>query len=143
MMPASPTATQPEPVTRPEDVPLHEDVRWLAETLGRVIDRLEGPDAFGAVEGLRQACRDRRRGHPDAATFATILERVAALPVDLSAVTARAFTLFFLCMIGQLVWVLKVMPETRGVPLEEMERELGIELSEDDISGAQSGPRGH
>ena len=54
-----------------------------------------------------------------------------------------AFTLFFLCMIGQLVWVLKVMPETRGVPLEEMERTLGIELSEDDISGAQSGPRGH
>ena len=54
-----------------------------------------------------------------------------------------AFTLFFLCMIGQLIWVLKVMPETRGVPLEEMERELGIELSEDDISGAQSGPRGH
>lgn len=54
-----------------------------------------------------------------------------------------AFTLFFLCMVGQLIWVLKVMPETRGVPLEEMERELGIELSEDDISGAQSGPRGH
>ena len=54
-----------------------------------------------------------------------------------------AFTLFFLCMVGQLLWVLRVMPETRGVPLEEMERELGIELSEDDISGAQSGPRGH
>ena len=90
------TAVPSEPVTRPEDIPLHEDVRWLAETLGRVIDRLEGPHAFGAVEGLRQACRDRRRGHPDAATFATILERVAALPVDLSAVTARAFTLFFL-----------------------------------------------
>ncbi len=89
-------AVPPDPLTRPEDVPLHEDVRWLAETLGRVINRLEGPDALGAVEGLRQACRDRRRGHPDAASFATILERVAALPVALSAVTARAFTLFFL-----------------------------------------------
>ena len=54
-----------------------------------------------------------------------------------------AFTLFFLCMIGQLVWVLKVMPETRGVPLEEMERTLGIELTEEDVSGAQSGPRAH
>ena len=54
-----------------------------------------------------------------------------------------AFSLFFLCMIGQLIWVLKVMPETRGVPLEEMERTLGIELSEEDVSGAQSGPRGH
>jgi sugar porter (SP) family MFS transporter len=54
-----------------------------------------------------------------------------------------AFSLFFLCMVGQLIWVLKVMPETRGVPLEEMERTLGIELSEEDITGAQSGPRGH
>ena len=54
-----------------------------------------------------------------------------------------AFSLFFLCMIGQLVWVLKVMPETKNVPLEEMERNLGIELSEEDVSGAQSGPRGH
>ena len=31
------------------------------------------------------------------------------------------------------------MPETRGVPLEEMERNLGIELSEEDITGAHSG----
>ena len=37
-----------------------------------------------------------------------------------------AFLLFFLCMIGQLFWVLKVMPETKGVPLEEMEAKLGL-----------------
>jgi MFS transporter, SP family, xylose:H+ symportor len=54
-----------------------------------------------------------------------------------------AFLLFFVCMVGQLLWVLKVMPETRGVPLEEMEANLGIELSEEDITGAQSGPRAH
>jgi MFS transporter, SP family, xylose:H+ symportor len=54
-----------------------------------------------------------------------------------------AFLLFFVCMIGQLFWVLRVMPETRGVPLEEMERNLGIELTEEDVSGAGSGPRGH
>jgi len=54
-----------------------------------------------------------------------------------------AFSLFFLCMVGQLVWVLKVMPETKGVPLEEMERSLGIELTSDDLSGASSGPKGH
>jgi len=53
-----------------------------------------------------------------------------------------AFSLFFLCMVGQLIWVLKVMPETRGVPLEEMERALGIELSEEDVTGSQ-GPRAH
>ena len=85
-----------EPVTRAEDVPLHEDVRMLAATLGRVIGRLEGPDALNAVEGLRQACRDRRRGAPGAATFDALLERVAAFPLEVSASTARAFTLFFL-----------------------------------------------
>ncbi|ROZ64681.1 MFS transporter [Kocuria soli] len=35
-----------------------------------------------------------------------------------------AFALFFVCMVGQLVWVLKAMPETKGVPLEEMEERL-------------------
>ena len=54
-----------------------------------------------------------------------------------------AFTLFFVCMVGQLIWVLRVMPETRGVPLEEMERTLGIELTDEDVSGAGSGPRAH
>jgi sugar porter (SP) family MFS transporter len=37
-----------------------------------------------------------------------------------------AFSIFFVCMIGQLIWVLKVMPETKGVPLEEMEEKLGL-----------------
>lgn len=35
-----------------------------------------------------------------------------------------AFAVFFVCMIGQLFWVLKVMPETKGVPLEAMEERL-------------------
>lgn len=37
-----------------------------------------------------------------------------------------AFSIFFVAMIGQLAWVLKVMPETKGVPLEEMEEKLGL-----------------
>lgn len=37
-----------------------------------------------------------------------------------------AFLIFFVAMIGQLVWVLTVMPETKGVPLEEMEARLGL-----------------
>ncbi|NHU84182.1 sugar porter family MFS transporter [Kocuria sp. JC486] len=37
-----------------------------------------------------------------------------------------AFAVFFVCMVGQLVWVLKAMPETKGVPLEEMEERLAI-----------------
>lgn len=37
-----------------------------------------------------------------------------------------AFGIFFVFMIGQLIWVLRVMPETKGVPLEEMEAKLGL-----------------
>ena len=95
-MTAQPPSIPSEPTTRPEDVPLHEDVRWLAATLGRVIGRLEGPDALEAVESLRQACRARRRSGGDATSFITLLEQVRALPLELGAVTARAFTLFFL-----------------------------------------------
>lgn len=41
-----------------------------------------------------------------------------------------AFTLFLVCMIGQLAWVLTTMPETKGIPLEEMEKKLGLAESE-------------
>jgi phosphoenolpyruvate carboxylase len=81
---------------RREDVPLHEDVRWLAAALGRVIRRLEGEPAFNTVESLRRACRARRHGAPDAPTLDQLLAQVEALPIDHVGVTARAFTLFFL-----------------------------------------------
>lgn len=42
-----------------------------------------------------------------------------------------AFAVFGVFMIGQLIWVLKVMPETRGVPLEEMEATLGLSHTQD------------
>ena len=83
-------------MVRREDVPLHDDVRWLAASLGRVIRRLEGEQAFETIESLRQACRARRRGDQDAPTLDDLLRQVEALPLELSAVTARAFTLFFL-----------------------------------------------
>ena len=38
-----------------------------------------------------------------------------------------AFGFYALCMVGQLVWVLTVMPETKGVSLEGIQEELGIE----------------
>lgn len=38
-----------------------------------------------------------------------------------------SFLIFFLCMCGQLLWVLKVMPETKGILLEEMSKKLGVE----------------
>jgi sugar porter (SP) family MFS transporter len=40
---------------------------------------------------------------------------------------AHVFLFYALCMVGQLVWVLTKMPETKGIPLEEIQRRLGIE----------------
>ena len=82
--------------TRPQDEPLHEDVRWLGDALGRVIRRLEGEHAFQVVESLRVACRARRRGEPGAPTLDELLARIEALSLADCATTARAFTLFFL-----------------------------------------------
>ena len=81
---------------RREDVPLHDDVRWLAASLGRVIRRLEGEPTFQAVEALRKACRARRHGDPDARSLDALLAEVEQLPIERAAVIARAFTLFFL-----------------------------------------------
>ena len=82
--------------TRKEDLPLHEDVRWLAAALGRVIQRLEGKEAFEIVERLRLASRARRHGEPGAPALDDLLREVDALTVAQCAVAARAFTLFFL-----------------------------------------------
>jgi MFS transporter, SP family, xylose:H+ symportor len=38
-----------------------------------------------------------------------------------------AFAFYAFCCIGQLVWVLFVMPETKGISLEKIQRQLGIE----------------
>ena len=81
---------------RKEDIPLHEDVRWLAGALGRVIRRLEGEEAFQIVEKLRVATRARRRGDPDAASLDDLLREIDHFSVEHCAMAARAFTLFFL-----------------------------------------------
>src|SRR3954470_24335990 len=81
---------------RPEDLPLHEDVRWLAAALGRVIQRLEGPQAFEIVEQLRVATRARRHDEPGSQSLEEILATIDGLTVEQCAVAARAFTLFFL-----------------------------------------------
>src|SRR2546423_1634880 len=89
---AVPTPAPP----RKEDLPLHEDVRWLAATLGRVIRRLEGDEAFTIVERLRVATRARRHDEAGALTLDEILRVIDGLTVEQCAVAARAFTLFFL-----------------------------------------------
>ena len=40
---------------------------------------------------------------------------------------AHVFAFYAAMMVLQLVWVLVVMPETKGVPLEQIQRKLGIE----------------
>ena len=37
------------------------------------------------------------------------------------------FAFYAVCMVGQLVWVLLVMPETKGISLERIQKHLGIE----------------
>ncbi len=49
------------------------------------------------------------------------------------------FSIFAIFMVGQLIWVLKVMPETKGVPLEEMEYQLGL-VHDDPARGAGPAP---
>lgn len=39
---------------------------------------------------------------------------------------AHTFAFYAAMMVLQLVWVLRVMPETKGVPLEEIQRQMGI-----------------
>ena len=82
--------------TRKEDLPLHDDVRWLAGALGRVIQRLEGKEAFEIVERLRAASRARRHRDREAPSLDDLLREVEALSVEHCMVAARAFTLFFL-----------------------------------------------
>lgn len=36
------------------------------------------------------------------------------------------FAFYAVCMVGQLVWVLFIMPETKGISLEKIQKELGI-----------------
>ena len=89
---AVPTPAPP----RKEDLPLHDDVRWLAGALGRVIRRLEGDESFEIVEKLRVSTRARRHGDTDAPTLDVLLRQIDRFTVEQCAMAARAFTLFFL-----------------------------------------------
>jgi phosphoenolpyruvate carboxylase len=80
---------------RPEDRALQDDMRWLASLLGRVIQRLQGDAVFRAVEELRVKNRARRRGDPTAPSLQELLATVDALPFEIAAPVARAFTVFF------------------------------------------------
>ena len=95
-MTESTTVARPQDDVRPEDLPLHEDVRNLGAALGRVIQRIEGDEAFQVVDGLRRSCRARRRGKPHAPDLDELIDSTSELSTELAGVAARAFTLFFL-----------------------------------------------
>ncbi|MCH8840267.1 MAG: sugar porter family MFS transporter [Planctomycetes bacterium] len=40
---------------------------------------------------------------------------------------AHVFAFYSICMVGQLIWVLTKMPETKNIPLEEIQKRLGID----------------
>jgi SP family xylose:H+ symportor-like MFS transporter len=47
-------------------------------------------------------------------------------PMIAEASGGHAFAFYAVMMVLQLVWVLRVMPETKGVPLEDIQKQLGI-----------------
>jgi hypothetical protein len=38
----------------------------------------------------------------------------------------HTFAFYAVCMVGQLLWVIYVMPETKGISLEQIQKKLGI-----------------
>lgn len=69
------------------------EIRELGAALGRVISRLEGPEAFQTVEALRKLAKQRRAGDPGAGR--TLAAAVAALAPGAAFNQAMAFTLYF------------------------------------------------
>jgi MFS family permease len=47
-------------------------------------------------------------------------------PIIADSSGGHAFAFFAVMMVGQLIWVLLVMPETKGIPLEQIQKRLGI-----------------
>ncbi len=60
-----------------------------------------------------------------AATLTLVFPKViAAFP------PGYVFGFFCVMMVLQLIWVKVMVPETKGIPLEEMEKQLGIQLED-------------
>lgn len=47
-------------------------------------------------------------------------------PIIADSSGGHAFAFYAVMMVGQLIWVLAVMPETKGIPLEQIQKRLGI-----------------
>ena len=73
--------------------------------------------------------RVRARGQALGAGIHWILAAAISwtFPILASDSGGAAFGFYALCMVGQLLWVLFVMPETKGVPLEQIQKRMEIE----------------
>jgi SP family xylose:H+ symportor-like MFS transporter len=57
--------------------------------------------------------------------FAAVISQTFPLIAERSG--GNVFAFYCICMVGQLLWVLFVMPETKGIPLEEIQARMKIE----------------
>jgi SP family arabinose:H+ symporter-like MFS transporter len=73
--------------------------------------------------------------------FAALLSTAFPIVIELSHAKENPphagyiFMFFCFMMVLQLIWVKTMVPETKGVPLEEMQRKLGIELEPETSAG--------
>jgi MFS family permease len=73
--------------------------------------------------------RVRARGQALGSTVHWIMAAAISwtFPIIAAKSGGHIFAFFALCMVGQLLWVLLVMPETKGVSLEQIQKRLGIQ----------------
>ena len=70
----------------------------------------------------------RARGQALGSFVHWIMAAVISLtfPMIAEVSSGHIFAFYALCMVAQLIWVITVMLETKGVPLEDIEKTLGI-----------------
>ncbi|MBU4459829.1 MAG: sugar porter family MFS transporter, partial [Verrucomicrobia bacterium] len=73
--------------------------------------------------------RVRARGQALGSFTHWIMAAVISSTFPMIAATSggHTFAFYAICCVGQLIWVLKAMPETKGVSLEQIQKRLGIE----------------
>jgi len=72
--------------------------------------------------------RVRARGQALGSFVHWVMNAVIAwtFPIFAEISGGHIFAFYALCMVGQLVWVIYVMPETKGISLEQIQKKLGI-----------------
>jgi phosphoenolpyruvate carboxylase len=129
-----------------ELVSLRAEVRALGSALGRVITRLEGPETFNTVEGLRKLAKARRAGTTEAG--AELAAVVAALTPAEALNQAMAFTLYFeLVNLAEENFRIMLLRERRaarhartggtiGKPMRETIEAAVVELKNDGVTAS-------